>query len=219
VRIKVWDLPIRLFHWAIVVLIALAWWTAETDHMQWHLLIGYVIAGLLVFRLWWGFFGGSTARFAFFVRGPRAVAHYAASLLKRPSEVGPPGHNPMGGWSVIALLAMMIGEVGLGLYAVDVDGVESGPLADRVSFDAGRVAAHWHHLLFNGLLALIAIHLCAIAFYAAFKRDNLIAPMLTGRRRAEDGANALHPASIWWALGGSLLAILIAIVLARGLKV
>ena len=186
-RVRIWDLPVRLFHWVIVVLIALAWWTAENDQLRWHLLIGDAIAGLLVFRLCWGLFGSSTARFSHFLKGPNAVARYAAGLFRRPAQVGPPGHNPMGGWSVVALLALMAAIVGLGLFSVDVDATASGPLADHVSFDHGRVAAHWHHLLFDGLLAFIALHLLAIAFYTLAKRDNLVGPMITGRKSMVEG--------------------------------
>jgi cytochrome b len=217
-RVRIWDRPTRLFHWLIVVLIALAWWTAQNGQMQWHKRLGYAIAGLLVFRLYWGIVGGSTARFASFLKGPGAVARYAAGLLKRPSTVGPPGHNPMGGWSVAALLAVMAAVVGFGLFTVDVDGEESGPLADRISFDAGRFAAHWHHQLFNGLLALIAIHLLAIAFYAVVKRHNLIGPMLTGRGRAAEGAGDLRSASAWRLGLGAVLAALFAVALARGFR-
>ena len=142
VRIKVWDAPIRLFHWLIVILIALAWWTAENDQMLWHKRLGYSIAGLLLFRLYWGVVGASTARFSNFVKGPLEVVRYAGGLFKRPSDAGPPGHNPMGGWSVVALLGLMSAIVGFGLFSVDVDGEESGPFADRVSFDTGRLAAH-----------------------------------------------------------------------------
>ncbi len=212
--VRVWDGPIRIFHWSLAVLLPLAWWTAQQGQMGWHRLIGYAIAGLLAFRLWWGVAGGSTARFAGFVKGPRTVARYAASLF-RGSEPGPPGHNPMGGWSVLALLTLLIAEVGLGLFSVDVDGEASGPLADRVSFDAGRFAAHWHHLLFNGLLALIGLHLCAIAFYAAVKRDNLIGPMLTGVGARGEG---FRPAARWRLWAGLALAGGVALALAKGLK-
>jgi cytochrome b len=220
--IQVWDAPIRLFHWLIVVLIALAWWTAQNGQMQWHKRLGYAIAGLLLFRLYWGVVGISTARFSRFVKGPATVARYARGLLKRPSIAGPPGHNPMGGWSVIALLGAIGGIVGLGLFSVDVDGEESGPFADRVSFEAGRFAAHWHHLLFNGLLALIVLHLCAVAFYAVVKRDNLIGPMITGKRRAETEAETetegAVTAPLWRLFLGAALGVAFAVMLALGFK-
>jgi cytochrome b len=217
-RLRVWDRPVRLFHWAIVILIALAWWTAKQGEMTWHRPIGYAIAGLLAFRLWWGVAGGSTARFSDFVKGPRAVAAYARSLARPDPDPGPPGHNPMGGWSVVALLGVLIAEVGLGLFSVDVDGDASGPLADRVSFETGRLAAHWHHWLFNGLLGLIGLHLCAIAFYALVKRDNLVGPMLTGSKPAPPGTKGLVGAPWWRFWMGVALAVVVAGALASGLR-
>ncbi len=181
--VRVWDAPTRWVHGLIILLIGLAWWTESHDLMDWHIKIGCALLGVIVFRLAWGVFGGANARFKNFVRGPRTVLNYAAKLARSdPSESGL-GHNPMGSWSVVALLGVMAAEVGFGLFCVDVDGLESGPLADRVSFHVGRAAAHWHTLLFNVLLALIALHLCAIAFYAVVRRENLIGPMLTGRKR------------------------------------
>ena len=218
-RVKIWDAPIRLFHWLIVVLIALAWWTAENGQMPWHKRLGYSIAGLLLFRLYWGMVGASTARFSGFVRGPVSVARYVGGLFRRPSAAGAPGHNPLGGWSVVALLGVMSAIVGFGLFSVDVDGEESGPLADRVSFDVGRLAAHWHHLLFNGLLALIGLHLCAIAFYAVVKRDNLVGPMITGRRKAAADTEGAVTAPLWRLLVGTALGVAFAIILAKGFRI
>jgi cytochrome b len=181
--VKIWDAPTRWVHGLIIVLIGLAWWTESHDQMDWHIRIGCALLGVVLFRLAWGFFGGATARFSSFVRGPGTVLRYAAKLARGGVAEEGVGHNPMGGWSVVALLGVMAAEIGVGLFCVDVDGLESGPLADRVSFQAGRAAAHWHTVLFNALLALIALHLCAIAFYGIVRKDNLIGPMLTGRKR------------------------------------
>jgi len=195
--VRVWDAPTRWVHILIIVLIGLAWWTESHDQMDWHIRIGCALLGVVLFRLAWGVVGAPTARFASFVRGPRTVWRYATKLVRgRVSEEGV-GHNPMGGWSVVALLGVMAAEIGVGLFCVDVDGLESGPLADHVSFQAGRAAAHWHTVLFNVLLALIALHLCAIAFYGVVRRENLIGPMLTGRKRVATGQsdiNAVQPA-------------------------
>jgi cytochrome b len=187
--VRVWDAPTRWVHGLIIVLIGLAWWTESHDQMDWHIRIGCALLGVVLFRLGWGVFGGATARFSSFVRGPRTVLGYAVKLVRGGGSEAEVGHNPMGGWSVLALLGVMAAEVGVGLFCVDVDGLESGPLADRVSFQAGRAAAHWHTLLFNALLALIALHLCAVAFYTIVRRDNLIGPMLTGRKRVAAAAD------------------------------
>ena len=180
-RILIWDWPTRVTHWAFVVMVALAWATTY-GHMDWHRDCGYAILGLLVFRFYWGVAGSTPSRFASFVRGPIAVLAYLKALPNRaaPKSVG---HNPLGALSVVALLVVRLAQTVLGLFTVDVDGIESGPLASRVSFEVGRACGKWHHLLFNGLLALIGLHLAAILFYALYKRDNLVGPMVHGRKR------------------------------------
>ena len=177
-RVAVWDLPIRLFHWALLVLAVTAWWSQKSGDLTLHRMAGSTVAGLLVFRIWWGVFGSSTARFASFVKGPRAALAYA-----RTGEHSAPGHNPLGGWSVVALIACLVVLVGCGLFAVDVDGLESGPLSSLVTFETGRLASKVHGLAFQTLEALVVLHLVAIAFYAVFKRQDLMGPMVTGRRR------------------------------------
>jgi len=200
--VRVWDLPVRLSHGLFILLIVAAWWTESHGQMDWHIRIGCALIGVLIFRLLWGLFGGSTARFSAFLRGPVAVVGYARKLARGEPTDPSIGHNPMGGWSVAALLGAMTGQVCLGLFSVDTDGLVSGPLADRVSFDQGRFAAHWHGVLFNILLGLIGLHLCAIAFYALIREENLISAMLTGERRILIGPvsgpiNALTSAPIW----------------------
>jgi cytochrome b len=183
-RIRIWDAPTRIIHWAFVLLIGFSWWTAENDALEWHRYSGYTLLGLLVFRLYWGFAGSSTARFTGFVKGPRAVWAYLKQLPAK-APVQTIGHNPLGGWSVLLLMAAMIAQVLLGLFAVDIDGIESGPLSHLVSFDAGRACAEVHENLFNVLLALIALHVAAILFYLLYKQQNLIAPMIRGSSEVE----------------------------------
>ena len=214
-RVRVWDLPVRLVHWLIVVLVGFCWWSAEKGHLEWHRLAGYGALGLVLFRIWWGFVGGESARFSSFLRGPRAVAAYARRLWGRDHVVSL-GHNPMGGWSVLALIGLLLAESVLGLFAVDIDGIESGPLSYMVSFDLGRLAAQWHHWLFNALLALIVLHLVAIAFYLVVRRENLIGAMIGGYKRGE--GRALHFASPWLAVLGAVLAAAIAFAVAKGLR-
>jgi len=181
-RVRIWDLPVRLFHWCLVVLVSAAWYTAQIRAIQWHRAVGYAIATLVLFRLLWGFVGSTTARFAHFVRGPHALWTYARrELLVRRASLSA-GHNPLGGWNVVALLLLLSLQVGLGLFTVDVDGVASGPLSRWVSFDAGRRAAGLHHVIFNALLALIGLHLAALVYYRVHKRESLVRIMLTGVR-------------------------------------
>ena len=182
---KVWDLPTRLFHWSIVLLVGFPWWSAETGQMDWHYKSGLTALILLVFRILWGFVGGSTARFAHFLKSPMAAAAY----LRRPKDAPKQGgHNPLGGYSVIAMLLALVVQVGTGLFAVDVDGIESGPLSYLVDFDQGRVAADVHHLAFTLVQILVVLHLVAIVHYRLRGR-RLIVPMITGRdRQLSNGA-------------------------------
>ena len=180
VRIALWDLPTRIVHWSLVVLIPFSWWSAENHDLERHRWSGYAILGLLVFRLIWGFVGSSTSRFASFLRGPRAVLAYA-----RGSGDKRLGHNPMGGWSVVAMLALLVAQVGLGLFASDDDGLETGPLNHLVSYATAETLTELHELLFNVLAALIALHVATVLFYLFVRRDNLIAPMLGGSKQLD----------------------------------
>jgi len=215
---RVWDLPVRLFHWLLVGLLGFSWWSGENHDMEWHRLSGYAIFALLVFRFYWGFAGSRTARFAQFIRGPRAAFTYLRTLGKRPYQAAD-GHNPVGGWSVLLMLTVLVVMVTAGLFSVDVDGLESGPLADYVSFDAGRAAAEVHHLVFNVLLALVALHVLAVLFYLIGLRHNLIAPMIHGRRKA--GAEVVAArlgASSWKAAIGLVIAIVFAYSVSKGFR-
>jgi cytochrome b len=219
VRARVWDAPTRIVHWTLVLLVAVSWWTAENDVMDWHRYSGYVLLGFLVFRVYWGFAGSSTARFTEFVKGPRAVWSYVKRIPSRSSQPVA-GHNPLGGWSVLLLLAAMLAQVGLGLFAVDVDGIESGPLSHLVSFEMGRACAQVHENLFNVLLTLVTLHVVAVAFYLLCKRQNLITPMVDGNRDVPlEQAAKLRFASRARLLAGICAAALLAWIIANGLQV
>nr|WP_321359080.1 cytochrome b/b6 domain-containing protein [uncultured Hyphomonas sp.] len=210
-RILVWDGALRLFHWLVVLLVAAMWWTAENGVMDWHKRMGMVLVGLLTFRFVWGLIGSRTARFSSWRISPSAVLGYFKGLFSgahKPSF----GHNPAGTLSVIAILVALCVQVGTGLFAVDVDGLESGPLSRFVSFDAGRQAAEIHEISFNILLALIGLHIAAIVTYLVFFKDNLVRPMVTGRRDSADFAagETLSDSKLSW----GRLAISVAIALA-----
>ena len=196
VRLRIWDSPTRLFHWALVALIGALWWTGEQRWLDWHRLAGYGVLTLLLFRLAWGFVGSSTSRFSNFIRPPRDVLAYMRSGMFRKGSPPHVGHNPVGGWSVIVMLLILAVQVCLGLIAVDVDGIESGPFSYLVDFETGRWAAELHHLLFNGLLAIIALHIFAAIFYLVFHRHNLIGPMISGARRWSGEAPSLAHAPV-----------------------
>lgn len=206
---KVWDLPTRLVHWMFVACVAFSWWSVENKQLEWHVWSGLTLLGLLVFRIYWGFAGPETARFSHFVKGPAAVVGYLGKLFK-PNYRAAFGHNPLGALSVIALLLALVTQVGLGLFATDTDYLYSGPLNHLVDGDTADELTDWHEDFFNVLLALIGLHLAAIAFYLVAKRINLIGPMLTGRRRAENvegPASGIAPVSLWRLLIGIVLAV------------
>ena len=211
---RIWDGPTRVFHWALVVLLLVSWLTAG-ENMQVHRWSGYGVIGLLVFRLWWGVAGGSTARFASFLKGPKATLAYARNLGSRAPN-GAPGHNPLGAWSVMAMLAALLVQVGLGLFASDIDGLESGPLSHLVDFDASRVAAELHETTFRIVQGLVVLHLAAIGYYWLWKRQNLIGAMLTGKQRL--ATEALRPASLVRLLIGVVLAVAVAWFIAKGAR-
>lgn len=215
VRATLWDGPVRTVHWLLVVLIAFSWWASE-DHMNWHRWSGYAIIGLVVFRLYWGVAGGGAARFSSFVKGPRAVAAYAATVGRRDVATTP-GHNPLGALSVLAILAVLLVQVGTGLFAVDVDAFEGGPLSDRVSFDLGRQIAEWHELSFRALQALVVLHVAAVLFYWIWKRTNLIGAMVTGKRTLPSDPG-LTRAPAWRLAAGVVLATAIAWALSKGFR-
>ena len=183
---RVWDLPTRLFHWALVVLIALQYASGEFGwlSMRWHALLGYATLVLVVFRLAWGFAGSDTSRFRSFVRGPSAVARYVAALVRgeAPRDAG---HNPLGAWSVLLMLASVALQAVSGLFTTD-DIMEEGPLVARASSATVEWMTSVHHLNQTVLLVLVALHLGAIALHAIARRHNLVAPMLHGRASIDD---------------------------------
>ena len=189
-RVRVWDLPTRLSHWTLVSLFGVCWWTAKSDHMRWHRIAGYGVLGTVLFRLAWGFCGGQTARFGDFVRGPAATCRYVRKLLGHRGEDAPApiGHNPLGALSILVMLALLLTQTTLGLFAVNVDGFASGPFARWVSFGTGRRFAHLHAATFQLLLAMIGVHLAAIGFYRLARNESLVPPMIHGfKSRAPSG--------------------------------
>jgi cytochrome b len=203
-KVAIWDLPTRLFHWLLVGLIGLSWWSAEYHFDDIHIWSGIAVLSLLIFRILWGFFGSSTARFASFVKGPKAVFGYLQGTWRGI------GHNPLGALSVIALLGIVGIQVGLGLFASDEDGIMQGPLARLNGFDAQETVTELHEDLFNVLLALAALHVAAILFYK-LRGKNLVTPMITGRADVDSGVEPMKPGK-WWA---ALLCLAVAIGITR----
>ena len=195
-RVAVWDFPTRLFHWLLVALIPFSWWSAEEELVEWHMWSGYAILALLLFRLMWGFVGSSTARFANFVRGPKALVGY----LRDMKGWQPVGHSPLGALSVLALLGAVGAMVATGLVQSDDDGLVTGPLAGLVSYGLSDEAHDWHEDLFNVLLALIGLHIAALAFYWLVLKKWLVGAMLTGKAKLPESTEPMRPGRGWVAL-------------------
>lgn len=193
-RVLIWDLPLRIFHWALVGLIAFSYATAELGvaSMQWHIYSGFAILTLLAFRILWGFVGPRSARFARFVRPPSEILAYVRDLL-RGREKRYLGHNPLGALSTLAFLLVIGFQVSTGLFADD-DIFTQGPLASLVSSDTGDTLTGLHRSNFNIIVALIALHLLAVAFHSFVRREGLIRAMFTGRKKsAGEAENTLTP--------------------------
>lgn len=197
--ITIWDLPTRLFHWALVVLILLQYLSGEFGllSMEWHFYLGYATLALIVFRVLWGFFGSSTSRFAEFLRGPVAVWRYTVALLHGRAS-GAIGHNPLGGWSVLLMIASVALQAVTGLFSTD-DLDTTGPLAARVSDATVKAMTRIHHWNRYVLLLLIVLHIGAVLAHWVWRRDNLVAPMVHGRKRVAVTA-PMRAASAWIAL-------------------
>ena len=181
--IKVWDAWIRFFHWSLVLLFAFQLYSGNTggNVMQWHMYAGYAVLALVLFRVAWGFAGSTHARFASFVEGPVVTARFAARLFSR--EPAPAvGHNPLGGWMVVALLASLALQAGTGLFAND-DIATEGPLAALVSKNVSDRLTSIHRWNAYVLIALAATHIAAIAFHWIVKKENLVPAMFTGVKK------------------------------------
>lgn len=174
-RIRLWDLPLRLFHWSLVatVLGAISTGLIGGGWMVWHGRLGLAVVGLLAFRLVWGFVGSTHARFAAFFPTPGKIAAYLRGQWQGV------GHNPLGALSVFALLGLLSVQVASGLLAND-DIAFNGPLYPLIDKALSDAATGWHRLVVNALYLLLALHVAAIAFHARIKRQNLIRPMITG---------------------------------------
>jgi cytochrome b len=197
-KILVWDLPLRMFHWMLALLVTVSIVSAEIggNAMQIHLRSGYTILTLVLFRILWGFFGGTHARFASFVRGP-ATAVACLKALRRQDAGRHLGHNPAGGWSVMLMLAVLLIQAGTGLFSND-DIATEGPLAKLVSQAWSDRITGIHEINVVVLYVLIGLHLAAIAFYFFRKHDNLVTPMLTGFKDADEPDEVPQTAGKTW---------------------
>lgn len=204
IGVRVWDLPVRLFHWLLVLLFAFMFFTGKSgsDWMEWHMRTGYAILALVLFRILWGFAGSTYARFSNFLAGPATCLGFAKKLLAR-APVPYAGHNPLGGWMVLVLLLALLFQTGSGLFAND-DLLSEGPLASLISKAMSDRLSTLHSWNFNLLLLLAGVHLIAVLYHAGFMKENLIGAMFTGVKQlpadAAAGSTPARFASPWLAL-------------------
>ena len=179
-QVPVWDIPTRLFHWSVVLLVCVSWFSADQGYMRVHLVSGLTLLSLLLFRIAWGLVGSTTARFSNFLHPPRRVVGYLKGLAGG-DKIFYAGHNPAGGLMVLALIAVLLAQVATGLFAND--GVRfSGPLALLVREETSSLITGIHGLIFDLILILVWCHVVAVGFYLLVKGDNLVWPMVTGKK-------------------------------------
>jgi cytochrome b len=204
-RIKVWDLPVRLFHWALVVLVVTAFVTQQIggNAMQWHFRAGYATLTLILFRIVWGFVGPRYARFSDFLRGPSAILAH----LRGRSEQTTAGHSPLGSLSVLAMLLVLLFQAMAGLFAND-DIASEGPLVKFISKELSDQTT-WLHKDIGATLIylLVGLHLAAIAWYLLRKKQNLIVPMVTGDKTLDASVPDAHDGWRVRLLAAALLAV------------
>jgi len=206
----VWDLPTRLFHWTLAILVVFSFITGKLggNLMEWHLRSGYTILTLVLFRVLWGLAGARHALFANFVRGPVEIARYVRALASGTSAAYA-GHNPLGALSVLAMLAALLVQTSTGLFAND-DIATEGPLAKLVSDSMSDRLTSVHKINETVILGLVLLHLAAIAYYYFVKRDDLVLPMITGDKTiaaepSEDDLALRARAAIFFALCAGLV--------------
>ena len=180
-KIRVWDLPLRLFHWVLVFTVVSAILAEEKggDAMIWHFRLGYTALTLVLFRIVWGLVGSRYARFFEFIKAPSAVIAYIKGMRNGTANKSV-GHNPVGGFSVLALLGIVLIQATTGLFSMD-EHDHQGPLSQYVGAKWSEIISDFHADVSGTLIyILIGLHLVAIAYYYFFKKDNLLTPMVTG---------------------------------------
>ncbi len=191
---RVWDWPIRVFHWLLVLSVIVLFVTGKIggNWLEWHRRAGFLVLGLVMFRVIWGFVGGYNARFANFVRGPKNIVAYL-----RGAQSEGAGHNPLGALSVLAMLVVIGFQAGSGLFAND-DVMLEGPYAAMVGKDLSDWLTKLHKINSFVILGLVALHVAAIAYYFFRKHNNLVWPMVIGNKVTSDELPQ-HPRPAWLA--------------------
>lgn len=182
-REKIWDPVTRMWHWVLALAIVVNWSFGtfmSFDTVEWHFYTGYLILGLLAFRLLWGFVGPRPVRFRTFLNNTPASTWQYFKTLTRREPSGTPGHNPLGSLAVLAMLTVIAGQGFSGLFIEADDFFEYGPLNGYVSEATVKFMSGWHHTLADVILVLVILHVVVILFYLFWKRENLIKPMING---------------------------------------
>ncbi len=179
----IWDLPLRIFHWSFAFTILASWYTAEhkDDYIELHMQLGFVALALIIFRIIWGIIGPKHARFSQFIPSPKTLIVY---LTKSNNENFAPGHNPLGALMVILMIMLISTQAISGLFITD-DVFSSGPYYGSLASELEKVMSFLHHNTFDFMIGAIALHLAAVAYYWQVKKQNLVKPMITGRKSAE----------------------------------
>ena len=190
-RIPIWDRPTRVFHWVLAILFVVCFVSGRNGQFDIHIPAGQALLVLVVARILWGLVGSETSQLAGLVRSPATILAYIRTVPRRePDRYG--GHNPLGGLSVVAMLALLLLQTGLGLFAADVDGLHEGPLSFLVSYDLAREASELHAIVVDILLGLVGLHLAAILFHLIYKRRK---PHRRDGDRARAGAGRVQRAA------------------------
>ncbi|MBS0561207.1 MAG: cytochrome b/b6 domain-containing protein [Proteobacteria bacterium] len=208
--VKVWDAPVRLFHWAIVLLVGFSWLSIEESWMQLHFLSGYTILALLIFRIVWGVIGSDTARFSRFLGSPAAALRHLSHFRRREPDLEV-GHNAAGGWMVLLMLLLLLVQAGSGLFAND-DVMNEGPLAHLAGKALSDRLTSLHGLTFTLVQIAVLLHVLAVIAYAVVKRQDLVRPMVTGVKRLPATVPAPRLGRLWTALsllGAAALAVVL----------
>ncbi|MGE4371648.1 MAG: cytochrome b/b6 domain-containing protein [Xanthobacter sp.] len=202
--VKVWDGPVRLFHWLLVALVVTAYISAETGKLDLHFMTGYAILTLVLFRILWGLVGSDTARFTQFIKSPAAAFAHLAHVLRRQPE-DETGHNPAGAFMVVALLALLLFQTITGLFSND-GMFEEAPLAHLLGGGWSNTFTLMHGFSFDLIVIAVVAHVAAILLYAVLLRQDLVRPMVTGWKRLPQSFAAPHMAPIWLALAMLVIA-------------
>ena len=190
-RLLVWDVPVRLFHFLLIFLIGFSYWTGTQGgiYLEYHFLSGYCILTLVLFRIFWGFFGSSTALFRSFVKTPR-IAFMFLRQLRRGTAPSYTTHNPAGGYMVVTLLVVILFQTVTGLFSDDQI-FNAGPLRNFVPAETAGLLTDWHQINFDILLFLIVIHVLAVFWHEWFLGERLVLSMITGRKDKTKGSEQL----------------------------